>query len=1288
MYSKSNLIACDLLIKLETGDQKIDYTTDPNGKVNVPKLLGKEDECWEKKKPKESWANPVFVITDWSYNSSVINLNKIGWIHELMDQAFEIYAWTGELAKIESHYDLEKSLKNIKPIHPSELEPILAKNDIEKDQVKIIDYLKRRQIEAFLNDGEIIEPTLNFYDIENGFSPIEIESILNSLSPYVYFDISVQLCSINDFNLLLKFAELPQSRGLNCILSSSEQNKDLNDFAKIFSKYIKNLTTYSTSENALLLESFLNQQDLKNLKEIDIDNNNCGGLKSLDFTPLSDQLKSIILNCISYSQCKLGSFHSLQELKLQTFNGRMLLAIGSLAPNIETLHLDRHPYDTFEFINEIELPKLKKLHLRHLTPQDVTEILKLPYHLEELTLDNVHNPKTIEFENITQLKKLCIHDTWMPVDCFITLLKNNIYLEKIILIGVTFISKEGCFDDEIDLRELLGKSSQLMLSLRSLEIRQEKDIDLHAFTSTLIREVNSIEDLTFAQQKNYAWVNKGVSYKKNHQIHLYGNDVEASLLSLFLNHSDSLNYIHIRSQSISADLVRSCLLEHKDKLSQIKVLNLPNFSQENYLALFPTLKRINFIDFSFMHGSLQINGELDFQTFLKFEQHNNSDLTQLILKSNDEVYNEELLLEHANDFALKHLSISDPFESYISPKAISKLINHSPHLESLSLIQAEPDSIDTLSKSLEVLQLEGLTTAKICNFLKHKPVLKRLELHIFGEENESLFKLLEQCIAASTALNHLVIKGAISANQSQRIVDFMIKNHREMHTLILAEHFVFEKNEKLCVTIPVKEEYLLSLLTGSHNFTTLMINQPFPIQKLLEGGIWGRLDFLSLVSCMDSRPSTESLSEAFDHLLSQCPSISQTISLNISVNFYRQNSFFIVSKMKNDKIKLHTTERLSNVQLANYISDLNLERFEIQGINGLLEDKDPTKICSLKLDLKDSSSLLENLDYFIKKTQFDDFSLCSPSLKITNSDLELHGDKLTDEQIDKVYKLAKKLTIKTVTIHSKLSLAVIAALDKEPIQTINLVNVNQQEELISQLVKSGRTITAKNSTLQVLYQICHTWKELSLSGVQFPPSLFNLILQKEENVFYTKLSLEDFSFAAAIKFSNTASYNFCMLILKNANIEVGFILRWLLFRPENSSQIADINDCPTITADQLAELKQKFPKFDCRFQEQKSTPTPSQNLLTQNSFEQDESLNLIDARTGEQQAKTNFGEGSGASFIREKKCNKIYPNYLRLQVQNDGVNVVKKLKNIAYRKDIIKLYEEVYEDNPDYFYLS
>ncbi len=121
---------------------------------------------WEKQVAEDSFEKSLIVITDWSYSTKYFREEDLTWIYGLIDMGFELYAWTGSLVKIDNAYEIKKALKNIQPIHPSQLEVILSQNEIEKDRVKIIDYFERRRIESILKSEGEIEPTLNFHDIE------------------------------------------------------------------------------------------------------------------------------------------------------------------------------------------------------------------------------------------------------------------------------------------------------------------------------------------------------------------------------------------------------------------------------------------------------------------------------------------------------------------------------------------------------------------------------------------------------------------------------------------------------------------------------------------------------------------------------------------------------------------------------------------------------------------------------------------------------------------------------------------------------------------------------------------------------------------------------------------------------------------------------------------------------------------------------------------------------------------------------------------------------------------
>lgn len=168
MYSKSNLEASGLIFDRNSGIQKKVNTTDPTGRVDIPKLLAKEDDFWESQVSTQSFENRVVVISDWSFNYCDDHKEDVNylWFHDLMAQDFEIYAWTGELVEIHSSYDLDNALKNIQPIHPSHLEKIFADRGVEKEQLKIIDYFERRRIQAISEGRKASAPSLNFRECD------------------------------------------------------------------------------------------------------------------------------------------------------------------------------------------------------------------------------------------------------------------------------------------------------------------------------------------------------------------------------------------------------------------------------------------------------------------------------------------------------------------------------------------------------------------------------------------------------------------------------------------------------------------------------------------------------------------------------------------------------------------------------------------------------------------------------------------------------------------------------------------------------------------------------------------------------------------------------------------------------------------------------------------------------------------------------------------------------------------------------------------------------------------
>ncbi len=931
----------------------------------------------------------------------------------------------------------------------------------------------------------------------------------------------------------------------------------------------------------------------------------------------------------------------------------------------------------FNKLNEnnekIELLKLKKLHINNGEFKALLNTFNLPNQLEELTLQSSKlSIKSNKIEKITQLKKLFLKDMRITADCLKTLIKNNIYLEELLLSETIIFDKD--FETEISPIELLQNNLQYLPSLRSITIIQKEFSDISIFISKLLASLNTIEEITLIRKKNY---NDTIFYQKNHQILLKGSQISSlEIFNLFINHSNYVHFLKIDSELITADMVKERLHNNKDKLTQIKTLELPKFSDEEYLYQYPTLKKIELKNIALTNGSLQIKDVVDFQLLLNLIKHNNSDLTELVIeKIYEEVLNEELLLEYENNFSLKSLQISC---DNVSSKARNKLINHSPYLESLGLSTNKHQDMDcdVLSKSLNELILKNQSHKTICNILKHRPLLRYLEIEL-PKENEFLLKLLKQCISESTHLKNLVLRGNLSLQTSQEILDLIIKKRYEMDTLILGEHFIFKKNEELTVRIPTSEDYLIDLFKGSPNLQTLQIDQSISIKKMFADRQLKNLNTLKAVSCLDSETSAKTLSETFDFLTSLCPQLGGYYSKGISVNFYKDKTFFIIDAL-DKKRRLQTTERLSNTQVSYYLNRLQIEVLDIAGIDGLLVPEEQTYF--LSCNLNDTTSLLNNIEVFIKKSQFYNYSLKSPYLKIVKDKLEWHGDKLSDEEILKVLDLTKKFSINTLSIYHKLSLPVIKILKKEKFGEINFVEVNNQEELLVALMKERVDYTARNYHQQVLYKFRQNFNDLVCKGVRFPPSLLFLMLNSKWDDYFFNLTLEDFSFNPPLKPSPENYYNFQNLVLKNTNLKIDFIKNWLADTKYSYYRLNVIN-CPGIPTSQLKKLKNEYPALYIDKQQTEETLKPDSLPIRQEDL-----LDSIDAITGEQPWQdTDFKEKNNSEYFRVKKNQPSFPNYLRLNVQNDGPKNIRIVKNIPFNADVIKIYENNYEDHPDYY---
>ncbi len=1274
MYSKSSLIACDLYVEVDTEVQKNICTTNPNGRANVPKLLGKEDAFWEKQADSKSFEKSVIVISDWSLATHRLEKEELRWIFCLMDLGFEIYAWTGKLVKIDSQYELEANLKNIQPIHPKQLEIILSQNEIEKDSIKIVDYFERRRISAILEFNKSIEPSLNFTEIENVSSATLLESIIASLSDYLFFEIYLFIHQdLENYELLKKLASLPQSKGINFSTNNSLKNENFMRFLKQFPYYFRKIDLYQSSAE------IFNNKELKNIKAFAMKNEKN---HLVDLSQFSDQLQSIKLKGFNFNECQFSSFHSLQKLSLSSFTNPILYEIGVKAPNLEVLQLNELYYSTNENKSKLEFIKLKKLTLNKIWLPNLLKKVNLPSQIEELTLNTMNLDSACidinEIEKITQLRKLSCKDLSISADYLITLIKNNIYLEELRLENVDICSESS--EERISLIQILQSNSQYLLSLRSMTILQEDFSELPNFIVNFLKQVPMIEETIFKQSSQLN--NKAtILYQKNHQILLKGEEIDPAILEPFITHSDYVHFLSIKGLLMDSIWVKDLLVGNKDKLTQIKTLELPESLEKEYIELFPSLKNIKLKKIRLSRGSLTIWDDMDFQLLFKLDHFNNSILSELVIThSKGKILNEALFFDYDSDFPFKSLRISN-FD--FSAKICAKLITRSPHLKFLHLENnVDTEIIDclALSKSLDGLILKGLLEPSIFNILVHKPLVKLLEIEL-PENNESIIELLILCIAASTQLKHLIIKGEFSAKLSERFLNLIINKQYKMDTLILGSHFVFIKDRELKVEIPLGEDYLIDLVRSSTQIDILQIAQPIPIE-MFAGCQFKRLSRLKIISCLDSLTSTRTLSEVFDFLISHFPKLGKyTVSEGISVNLYRENSYFIVNE-DNKKRRLQTTERLSNRQVSAYIDHLKIEALDIPGFDGLLALQEEKSYSSFSCNLQDTSSLLANLELLIIKSNTYDCSLKSPHLKITKDKLEWHGDKLSDDEIQKVIKLSGKFYIKNISIHNKLSLNVAKMLDQENFYEINLIEVNNQEEILVSLMKTRVEYTARNAHYQVLYKYKELNDQLLCSGICFPPSLLSLLLSRKHDKYFYTIKLEDFSFGSSSPSSLAINYDFHKLFLKNTNLKIDFLENWLA-NSKFSYKVLTVENCPNISHSQLEKLESEYPPHQLSIThlatvsitEPRSMPRKQGNLLSS-----------IDAITGEQPWQNlSFNKENSSDCFRKKKEQPSLANYLRLIIQNDGPKNIRLLKNIPYRNDVTGLYETNYENQADYY---
>jgi hypothetical protein len=153
------------------------FTDSPTEDLDYERLLEGCSDCYrlpvlmsEPRKKKIIITNPFTNYDDGSTISYQLKL----WSN-LLEQGFEITAWTGELTPITSSLDLLAVLKRIQPVHHADLVKILAKNGVESDECYLAGLGHARMLARAIVSEEY---ETHYLDIENLLKKMPAEKLI------------------------------------------------------------------------------------------------------------------------------------------------------------------------------------------------------------------------------------------------------------------------------------------------------------------------------------------------------------------------------------------------------------------------------------------------------------------------------------------------------------------------------------------------------------------------------------------------------------------------------------------------------------------------------------------------------------------------------------------------------------------------------------------------------------------------------------------------------------------------------------------------------------------------------------------------------------------------------------------------------------------------------------------------------------------------------------------------------------------------------------------------------
>jgi MoxR-like ATPase len=402
------------------------FTDNPNENVDYDRLLDGSTDCYREPAQARELKKKKIIITDpfmnYGLTTSWFDIRQyLVLFAELLDEGFELFAWTGELTPITSRAEIHSALKRIQPVHHAELNKILAENGMGSDECYLAGVGQTNSlITTFI--AEFHEQYLDAPTLYETLPPTILENILDCIPPHPVVGLSFG----SDLSLLTN---------------------------EIFRKYLIRHPAISLSPSNITWNKVAELcKEYPALEALDL-----GGCEQLcdfpDDLTLSSTLKKLVFHTTNIAWNSLAKICK-QCPALETLELSICKQLGdlpddlTLPPTLKKLDLE----DTNTTWKDIEKISRQCQALESLNLSDCKQLgalpdnLVLPSTLKKLDLSNI---KDITWEDIEKISRQCpALESLILKGCYdLYTIPNNLTLpstlKKLDLSYIDYISWKG-----------------------------------------------------------------------------------------------------------------------------------------------------------------------------------------------------------------------------------------------------------------------------------------------------------------------------------------------------------------------------------------------------------------------------------------------------------------------------------------------------------------------------------------------------------------------------------------------------------------------------------------------------------------------------------------------------------------------------------------------------------------------------------------------------------------------------------------------------------------------------